>query len=535
MLPMSSNEKDLLQGMFEYANLVVLILSSDFSVLEVNKKAEEVFNWQPGEALNKNFLALGQKLEINISSENLKAVLKNKKTIKNLFTKIAANKKIFFISWSIFSLGSAKDELRLVMIGQDITAYLNTTIYLENIVNNVPGMIFWKDLNSIFLGCNKPVSDLAGLSSPQEIVGKSDYDLPWTKAESDHYRKDDLEVINSGKPKLNIEETQTLADGRVITLLTNKVPLLDERGKIIGVLGIYSDITDLKRKEVQLKKTNDQLNDTFDLVARSIEEQKSLQRQLREKNKALLLQNRRAREATRLKSLFLANMSHELRTPLNGIIGFTDLLRSEIAGPVSSEQKEYLHDILTSSRHLLLLINDILDLSKIESGKMKFNPELIKLEVMIKEVCESLKAINATKKITLTTKLDPDLSPIFLDAARLKQVLYNYLSNAYKFSPEAGKIWLNILPENEDYFRLEVIDTGIGIRKKDMDKLFIHFQQLDSSMTKKYQGTGLGLALTRRIVEAQGGRVGASSVFRKGSTFYAVLPFSRKLKKMSKK
>ena len=264
------------------------------------------------------------------------------------------------------------------------------------------------------------------------------------------------------------------------------------------------------------------------LISKDITEQKALEEQLRRKNEELEVQYMRVQEANRLKSEFLANMSHELRTPLNAIIGFTELLHDGKVGAVSGEQKEFLGDILTSSRHLLQLINDVLDLSKVESGKMEFRPESLDLERVVGEVRDILRSLSASKRIRVDTEIAPNLGNVLLDPGKLKQVLYNYLSNALKFTPDEGQVTVRVVSEGPDHMRLEVEDTGIGIRAEDMPRLFVEFQQLDASTGKKYAGTGLGLALTKRIVEAQEGRVGVSSTPGQGSTFFAVLPLKRR-------
>lgn len=232
----------------------------------------------------------------------------------------------------------------------------------------------------------------------------------------------------------------------------------------------------------------------------------------------------KAKTANHLKTEFLANMSHELRTPLNGIIGFTELIYSGKAGSVSQEQQEYLKDVLSSAQHLLQLINDILDLSKIEAGKMTFHPEPVNLHQISAQVKEALSTLIKEKHIEFISDIDPSLRHIVIDQRKLKQVIYNYLSNAIKFTGEGGRIKLQIHSFGIDYFKLEVTDTGIGIRDSDLKKLFVEFQQIDSGFSKKYQGTGLGLALTQHIVEAQGGAVGVESILGKGSTFFAILP-----------
>ena len=247
------------------------------------------------------------------------------------------------------------------------------------------------------------------------------------------------------------------------------------------------------------------------------------------KTRDLEEKNRRMAEANRLKNDFLANMSHELRTPLNAVIGFSELLYDGKAGPLTADQKEYLGDILGSSRHLLQLINDVLDLAKLEAGKMSFAPEPVSLERLVGEVRDALGALVVKKRLDCRAEVHPDVGAVELDPKRLKQVLFNYLSNAIKFTAEGGTVSVRARPEGADAFRLEVEDSGIGIRPEDFARLFVEFQQLDHPLTKSQAGTGLGLVLTKRIVEAQGGRVGVRSELGRGSTFYAVLPRRRPL------
>jgi signal transduction histidine kinase len=244
----------------------------------------------------------------------------------------------------------------------------------------------------------------------------------------------------------------------------------------------------------------------------------------RKRTTELELQNLRILQANRLKSEFLANMSHELRTPLNAIIGFAEVLHEGMVDPASPEHKEFLGDILSSGRHLLQLINDILDLAKVEAGKLDFRPEPVELAVLLGEVTAILRAIAANKRIHLEVELDPSVDDVVLDPSRLKQVAYNYLSNALKFTAAGGRVVARVRAEGPDRFRFEVEDSGIGIAPADLDRLFIEFQQLEAGASKRHQGTGLGLALTRRIVEAQGGTVGVRSALGEGTTFHAVLP-----------
>jgi PAS domain S-box-containing protein len=231
-----------------------------------------------------------------------------------------------------------------------------------------------------------------------------------------------------------------------------------------------------------------------------------------------------AEEASRLKSEFLANMSHELRTPLYAIIGFSELVYDEIAAPLAPENKDFLSQVLSASNHLLQLINDILDLAKVEAGKMDFLPEPIDLGQACAEVIEGLRPLSGGKDIALQLSIDSAVRQVEMDGLRLRQVLYNYLSNAVKFTAKGGQVILRAQPASDGMIRIEVEDTGSGIAPNDLPKLFTSFQQLESGMGKRHQGTGLGLALTKQIVEAQGGRVGATSVLGQGSIFFAELP-----------
>jgi signal transduction histidine kinase len=259
------------------------------------------------------------------------------------------------------------------------------------------------------------------------------------------------------------------------------------------------------------------------MISKDVSKEKQLETQVR-LNGELEARNLRVEAATRQKSEFLANMSHELRTPLNGIIGLAELMHDGKVGPVAPDHKEYLRDILTSSGHLMQLINDVLDLAKVESGKIEFHPEVVDVARVVAEVCHILRALSAQKRLRIDCEIDPRVEEIVADPSRLKQILYNFLSNALKFTPDGGRIAVRAMPEGSHDLRLEVTDSGIGIRTEDVEQLFVEFEQLDHGSNKNHAGTGLGLALTRRIVEAQGGHVGVVSTPATGSTFFAVLP-----------
>jgi len=303
-------------------------------------------------------------------------------------------------------------------------------------------------------------------------------------------------------------------------------------GEIQSVRNDGSHFTELVT--ITLRKNSNNVPIGYTVISRDITELqnalhflnilKTSEELLRMQNNDLEKATREAQESNRIKSEFLANVSHELRTPLNGIIGFAEIIYDGIVGPTSPKYKKFLGNIISSANQLLILINDVLDLAKIEADKMSFDPEKIDLENIVRKINDTFQTIITEKKIQFAMQIDPTLQEINIDSEKLIQVFYNYISNALKFTPSGGRVNVHIYPDIHNQFCLEVQDTGIGIRQEDLSKLFGKFYQLDSGSSKKYPGTGLGLALTKRIVEAQGGKVGVKSIYGKGSTFYAILP-----------
>ncbi|MDP2156704.1 MAG: ATP-binding protein, partial [Nitrospirota bacterium] len=254
-----------------------------------------------------------------------------------------------------------------------------------------------------------------------------------------------------------------------------------------------------------------------------------------------------AETANKAKSDFLANMSHELRTPLNSVIGFSEILQDELFGTLNDKQKEYVGDIQSSGRHLLDLINDILDLSKVEAGKLKLEFTTFSLKDALKSAMSMFKEKAMKHKLKLNFEIEPDVGlEIEADERKLKQILFNLLSNAVKFTPDGGSVRVQArlisvvgairrVAQEEgrgsasplqdgDFIEISVADTGIGIKTEDMPKLFKEFSQLESAYTKNFEGTGLGLALTKRLVELHGGSIRVESEFGKGSTFIFSIP-----------
>ena len=345
--------------------------------------------------------------------------------------------------------------------------------------------------------------------------------LEFNPAAEEMFRYKRADVVGKSMAELIIPPSlrEKHRRGMAHYLATGEGPIL---GKRIEMPAMRADGTEFP-VELSVTRIGQDEPPLFTGYFRDITDQNA-QEEIRRRSEELEEQNRRVQEANRLKSEFLANMSHELRTPLNGIIGFAELMHDGRVGPISTQHQEYLGDILTSAKHLLQLINDVLDLSKVEAGKFEFKPEPVIPELLVREVCEIVRTLAAHKRIQLGIEIDAAVTGIVADSRSLKQILYNYLSNALKFTPDEGKVVIRVKPENQDYFRIEVEDSGIGIKADDLGRLFVEFQQLDAGSAKKYSGTGLGLALTKRIVEAHGGKVGVDSTVEKGSIFYAVLP-----------
>jgi two-component system, sensor histidine kinase and response regulator len=289
---------------------------------------------------------------------------------------------------------------------------------------------------------------------------------------------------------------------------------------------------ELAKARDELTKLNVQLEERVlertASLAVEIAERRQAEEELKALNETLeqrvLERTMQAETANRTKSEFLSHMSHELRTPLNGIIGFAEFLVDGKPGTLNSKQKEYLEDILNSGRHLLHLINDILDLAKVEAGKMELSLERFALREALEEVCAGIMPTAKKKGIQIEADVAPELGEVTLDQQKFKQILFNLCSNAVKFTDEGGKVEIRAVTHDSHSFKLVVKDTGIGIKSEDLQKLFKEFEQLKSGTARLQEGTGLGLALTRQIVELQGGKIGVESEFGKGSSFTVVLP-----------
>ena len=372
---------------------------------------------------------------------------------------------------------------------------------LAALVQSSDDAIVSKDLNGIVTSWNAAAERMFGYTAAEMIGESITRIIPRERLDEETYV---LGEVRAGRRVEHFETVRHDKWGRPLDISLTVSPILDSTGRVIGASKIARDITRHKRL---------------------LESQRAAKaREEAARREVLEIQNRRFQESSRLKSEFVANMSHELRTPLNSIMGFAELMIDERHGPLPRKYADFATLILKSSKHLLKLINDILDLAKVESGKIGLTPERVDLESIVEDVTSIAAGLARQRDVRIDAAVDPQLGEVHLDPNRFKQVLYNYLSNAIKFSPEHGRVEVRVRRDGSQHFVLEVQDWGIGIKPDDIHRLFIEFQQLDASTAKRHGGTGLGLALTKRLVEAQGGSVAVSSEFGAGSTFSARLP-----------
>ena len=397
-----------------------------------------------------------------------------------------------------FALQSAKDQLeaRVQERTQELQKEVNERVRAEELlseerkvlralIDNVPDFMYVKDAESRFVVANASVARSRELKRPEELLGKTDFDFyPRELAES--YFQDEQNVIRTKQALFNKEEECVDAAGNKSWLLTTKVPLYDKNGQVTGIAGVGRDIT--KRREAE--------------------------REMQRAREA-------AEAASQAKSEFLANMSHEIRTPLNGVMGMTDLALDTQLTP---EQREYLETVKTSSDSLLTVINDILDFSKIEAGKIDLEAVDFNLRDCLELTLKTVAVRADEKGLELLCEVAPEVPELVRgDSTRLRQVVMNLVGNAIKFT-DRGEVALKVQVEAQEgqdrMLRFTVADTGIGIPAEKRELIFAPFSQADTSTTRKYGGTGLGLTISTRLVEMMGGRIWVESEVGRGSQFH---------------
>ncbi|WP_165483349.1 ATP-binding protein [Legionella birminghamensis] len=361
-------------------------------------------------------------------------------------------------------------------------------IYLKKIIDSVPHIIFWKDIRSVYLGCNQRFASLINLT-PDEIVGKSDFELNWRKEEAELFVAGDLDAM-SGNAKINVEETFLQADGQVTIMLVSKVPIYDEQGTCIGVLGVSIDITDRKQLEANLQEA---------LKA--------------------------AQAANLTKTEFIANMSHDIRTPITGIIGMGKMLEDSLENAETKQYAQWLHQ---SGQQLLTLLNGVLD---IISANNPHEDDLINDWFDLTECLNSLAQLELPtirmKQLSLVLVIGESV-PVRLygDKHKLHRVLLNLIGNAIKFTHQ-GSVIVKVERVTTDLLQFQVIDTGVGIPEAQQEKVFERFYRATPSHNSQYQGHGIGLHIVQKYVELMGGKIQLTSIEGEGTTVSLIIPITK--------
>lgn len=368
--------------------------------------------------------------------------------------------------------------------------YWSERDFVPELLRQLPLYVFWKNRDCVYLGCNDAFAQSLGLNSPDDIIGKTDYDLSTTREESDFYRSVDKQVMETGIPRLNIEEPQTLPDGTRIVLLTSKVPLYDKHNKIIGVLGIYNDITERKKIEDKLR-----------------------------------ISMEKAEAASQAKSKFIANMSHDIRTPMNGVIGLADILKREADSP---KDREYATQIYSSAKKLLNLLNDILEIIEVNDlSEKNLHIQEINLIELIQDLKQLILPSANSKKIDFRVGFDNSIPLILSDPVKIDRILLNIIANSLKFT-DKGQITLKvekeIIDEQNLLVRFIVSDTGIGIPENERDKIFDFFYRANPSYQGNYEGYGVSLYIVKKFVDLLRGRISVRSEEGKGTRFTVEIP-----------
>ncbi len=467
---------------------------------------------------------------------------------------------------------------------------------LDSMLQTIPDYIYFKDVDSKFLRVSESMVELFGAISNQEIIGKTDFDFH-PLADAKLYFDEEQQIIKRRKGFVNIIREGADETGEELWTSVTKLPMYDETGKCIGTFGISKDITHLKKLEIEVQKHNEKLIAQQEELKTTNEELKSQEEELRVANEELAEQTKvltesqknlqaqqeelrvineelevksvemerqkkeitvknenllktqnelrqKAREleqASSYKSEFLANMSHELRTPLNSLLILSKLLANNKTGNLNEEQLKSIQIIHKSGKDLLELINEILDLSKIEAGKMTYELADVLTEDILTEIHLTFKPVADNKNLKLEFNCPAGFpSHIYTDRQRLMQIIKNLLSNAFKFTSTGG-IKVNFgIPETETKFVnpglnssntifIAVEDSGVGIPKGKADAIFEAFQQVDGSISRKFGGTGLGLSISKQLAQALGGEIHLESTEGVGSVFRIYLPKTEKL------
>jgi len=504
-----SEEK--LRVMFESITDGVIVTDLTGTVVEANNGAAHLVGYSNKEELigRNAFEFVSPKdraLAMNATKKTLEEGLVQRKTEYTILT--ADGREIATDSSAAVLYDSSGNPTGIINVVRDITERKKAEEKLtesENkfrtIFENIGDIYYRADLKGNMTLANPAAVKIMGYDSIEEVIGKN------IAADFYYYPKDRkifMEELKKHGEVKNLEVTIKRKDGTLVIVEVNSHFVHDATGKPIEVEGIAHNITERKKAEQELQEKNEQLEaQRVELVRKATE--------LEMVNQA--------------KSEFLASMSHELRTPLNAVIGFSELILDGIPGEINDEQRGCVNDILDSGQYLLNLINDILDLSKVEAGKIELKLQNLDIAAIINGVVQIMKPALDKNGQEIEVSIMQELPKVRGDKNRLEQILLNLLSNASKFTEQGGRVQIHVGREG-DYCQVAVIDTGIGIKKEDQGHVFETFFQGETLSDRRKEGTGLGLTLTKQFVEAIGGRIWMESEYGKGSTFIFTLPLA---------
>lgn len=506
-------EMQLLSVTAERANIATIWSDENSKIIKINDETVKLLGYSKQELLKMNITEIDVNLTKKNSFEHLQHLRENhnidlltvlkRKNNTTFDAHISAQhfkiKGQDYVVGHIYDLTEYKKvEKELKEKGQELEKKLEEAASIfQHVMDNTPAAINIINLEGNILLINKFAAQLVN-STPEKLKGANinEYVTP----ESLEELQRSIDTVRQAKKPVVVEETMKLfLSEEEHPFISAKFPLFDDNGDLYAIGMISTDIKEIKTTQEVLKRTQKELLDTnLNLV-----------------------------EAHKHKDKFLSSMSHELRTPLNAIIGFTDMLNSAFTEDFNETQKEYLKIIKDSSVHLLSLINDVLDISRISAGKMELSLREINLIDFINDLVSSLLPQIEEKKLMFENDIDLELVSIHADYRKLKQIFLNLLSNAFKYTPEGGRVILRACKNNNNLL-VNVIDTGYGIGKEEHDKIFTEF--FKSSVAEKYAvgGTGIGLVLTRKLVQMHKGKIGFESEEDKGSNFWFTIPLNLK-------
>lgn len=384
---------------------------------------------------------------------------------------------------------------------------------LRTLIDSMPDVIFIKDRQSRFVVVNKMVAGVMG-TKPEALIGKTDFEF-YTPDLAQRYYEDEQAIMEAGESKINYEEPHLDENGNRIILSTSKVPLKNNNGEVMGIVGIGRDITRLKRIEVQLRKKTEDLQETNRLLEERQEEIIRQSEELAAQAQHLTITNTELERLNKTKDKFFSIIAHDLRNPFNAIMGFSDLLCHDF-NDMDDKQKQGLLELINlSSESAYNLLDNLLQWARTQTDKIKFNPEYLELSEVVKQVIDLHGIIAEKKQVTIENTIT-DSTRVYADRNMIHTVIRNLISNAIKFSHKGGKVYLSAF-ENGEMTEIVIRDDGIGMSRENLSMLFRIDTYYSTAGTSGESGTGLGLIICKEFVEKNNGRIRATSMAGQGT------------------